>query len=75
MLDYHWLDKISFGLGAGFWSGNDGQLDLLANVGFLVWGVPDSKNCSMILEARLPADDLGNSDKFGRFGLGMRTRF
>ena len=75
MLDYHWMDKISLGLGAGYWSGNDGQIDLLANLGYLVWGTPDSKNCSFFLEARLPADNLGDSDEFGRFGLGMRTRF
>ena len=75
MLDYHWMDKISFGLGAGYWSGNDGQVDLLANLGYLVWGAPDSRNSSLFLEARLPADNLDDSDKFGRFGLGMRTRF
>jgi len=75
MLDYHWMDKVSLGLGAGFWSGNDGQIDLLANVGFLVWGVPDSKNCSIIFEARLPADNLDEIDKFGRFGVGLRERF
>ena len=75
LLDYHWVNKLSFGLGAGYWSGNDGQIDLLANVGFLVWGTPNSKNCSFFLEARLPADNLDESDKFGRFGLGMRTRF
>jgi hypothetical protein len=75
MLDYHWMDKISFGLGAGYWSGNDGQIDLLANLGLLVWGAPDSRNSSVFFEARLPADELGDSDKFGRFGLGLRTRF
>ena len=75
MLDYHWMDKISFGLGAGYWSGNDGQIDLLADLGFLLWGAPDSRNSSIFIEARLPADELGDSDKFGRFGLGVRTRF
>ena len=40
MLDYHWAGRTSFGLGAGFWSGNDGQLDLIGNLGFLVFGDP-----------------------------------
>jgi hypothetical protein len=75
MLDYHWMNKVALGLGAGYWSGNDGQLDLLANVEYLVWGPPNSMNCSFFLEARLPADNLDESDKFGRFGVGMRTRF
>jgi len=75
MLDYHWMDKVSLGLGAGYWSGNDGQVDLLANLGFLVWGAPDSRNCSIFFEARLPADNLDELDKFGRFGVGLRERF
>jgi hypothetical protein len=75
MLDYHWMDKISFGLGAGYWSGNDGQLDLIADIGYLLWGAPDSRNSSIFLEARLPADNLDELDTFGRFGVGVRTRF
>ena len=75
MLDYHWLGPMSFGLGAGFWSGNDGQVDLIANLGCRVFGAPDGGNGEIFLEARLPTDDLKNSDKFGRFGMGMRFRF
>jgi hypothetical protein len=75
MLDYHFLDRLSFGLGAGFWSGNDGQVDLLADIGFLIAGTPETRNTSLFLDVRLPADDLGNSDKFGRYGVGARFRF
>jgi hypothetical protein len=75
MLDYHWMSRFSVGLGAGFWSGYDGQLDLLANVGYLVFGAPETANGSLFLEARLPADELGDSDMYGRFGMGLRYRF
>ena len=74
MLDYHWLSRLSFGLGAGYWSGRDGQIDLIANLGFRLAGDPDGRNTSLFLDVRLPADDLGNSDKFGRYGLGLRFR-
>ena len=75
ILDYHWLNRLSFGLGAGYWSGNDGQIDLIANLGFLVYGKPDSFNSTLFLEARSEADELGNMRDQGRFGLGLRFRF
>jgi hypothetical protein len=75
MLDYHWLGRHSVGLGAGFWSGNGGQVDLIADVGYLVFGDPEGSNGSLFLEARLPADELGSVNEFGRIGLGMRFRF
>lgn len=75
LLDYHWVGGFSFGLGAGFWSGNDGQIDLLADVGYLLTGSPDTRNTSLLLEARLPADELGGFNEFGRIGLGLRFRF
>jgi len=75
MLDYHWLGGYSFGAGAGFWSGNDGQVDAIADVGYLVSGSPDAENVSVFLEARLPFDELDNPNDFGRFGLGLRFRF
>jgi hypothetical protein len=75
LFDYHWLDRVSIGAGAGFWSGNDGQIDLLADLGYRISGNPDGRNLSLLFEARLPADDLGDADKFGRYGLGLRFRF
>jgi hypothetical protein len=75
LLDYHWMGRFSTGLGAGFWSGNDGQIDLLADVGYLLSGDPNRPNSSIFVEVRLPADNLDESGDFGRFGAGMRFRF
>jgi hypothetical protein len=75
MLDYHWAGRFSFGLGAGYWSGNDGQVDALADVGYLLSGSPDRNNMSIFAEARLPFDELDNVNEFGRIGLGLRFRF
>jgi hypothetical protein len=74
LLDYHWLGGLSVGLGAGYWSGNDGQVDLIADIGFLLTGYEDGSNSSLFLEARLPVDELDNLNEFGRFGLGLRFR-
>ena len=75
ILDYHWWNRLSFGLGAGFWSGNDGQIDLIANLGFLVFGNPNSFNGTLFLEARSEIGELNRLHDEGRFGLGMRFRF
>jgi hypothetical protein len=75
MLDYHWMDRFSVGAGAGYWSGNDGQVDLIADAGYLLWGSQDSGNTSLFLEARLPVDELDGPNEFGRLGLGLRFRF
>jgi len=74
ILDYHWWNRLSFGLGAGYWSGNDGQMDAIANLGFLVYGNPDSFNSTLFLEGR---SEVGELDRLhvGRYGLGMRFRF
>ena len=75
ILDYHWWNRLSFGLGAGYWSGNDGQMDLIANMGFLVYGKPDSFNSTLFLEARSAVDELDSLNNQGRLGLGIRFRF
>jgi hypothetical protein len=75
ILDYHWWNRLSFGLGAGYWSGNGGQMDLIANLGFLVYGQPDSFNSTLFLEARSEIGELGNMHDQGRLGLGIRFRF
>jgi hypothetical protein len=74
-LDYHWWNRLSVGLGAGFWSGNGGQVDLIANVGYLAFGKPGSLNGTVLIEGRSAIDDLASTLDFGRFGLGMRLRF
>jgi hypothetical protein len=75
LLNYHWASRLSFGVGAGYWSGNDGQLDLIANLGVLAFGPPEGGNGTIFLEARLPADDLSDDDGFARYGIGLRYRF
>jgi hypothetical protein len=75
ILDYHWWNRMSFGVGAGFWSGNGGQMDLIANLGFLVYEKPNSFNTTLFLEARSKIDQLNNMHDQGRFGLGVRFRF
>jgi hypothetical protein len=76
ILDYHWWNRLSFGLGIGYWTtGNNGQMDLIANLGVLVFGNPDSFNSTLFLEARSEVDELGNMHDQGRFGLGIRFRF
>ena len=75
ILDYHWWNRLSFGVGAGFWSGDGGQLDLIANLGVLVFGNPNSFNGTLFLEARSAVDELDRLHDEGRFGLGMRFRF
>ena len=75
ILDYHWWNRMSFGAGAGFWSGNGGQVDLIANLGFLVYEKPNSFNSTLFLEARSKINEMGNMHDQGRFGLGIRFRF
>jgi len=75
ILDYHWWNRLSFGLGAGYWSDDGGQLDLIGNLGILVFGNPDSFNGTLFLEARSEVNELDRLHAVGRFGLGMRFRF
>jgi hypothetical protein len=76
ILDYHWWNRLSFGMGAGYWwTGNDGQVDLIANLGVLVYGKPDSFNSTLFVEARSEIAELDNLHNLGRFGLGIRFRF
>ncbi|HWR96799.1 MAG TPA: hypothetical protein VN317_00100 [Candidatus Methanoperedens sp.] len=74
LLDWHWLGRLSLGLGAGYWSGDGGQMDIIGNAGYLVSGQPAGRNTELFFEARLPADDLGDWDTLGRYGRGVRFR-
>jgi hypothetical protein len=75
ILDYHWWNRLSFGLGAGFWSGDGGQVDLIANLGFLLYGNPNNFNSTLFLEGRSAVNELGSLHDQGRWGLGIRFRF
>ena len=70
------MEPTLLGVGAGFWSGNGGQVDLIANLGYLVYGKPDSFNSTLFLEARSKIDELNsNMREQARVGLGLRFRF
>ena len=75
ILDYHWWNRLSFGVGAGYWSDDGGQVDLIANLGILVFGNPDSFNGTLFLEGRSDVDELDRLHYGGRLGLGIRFRF
>jgi hypothetical protein len=75
MLDYHWLGPFSLGFGAGYWSGDDGQLDLIGNLGIKLWDHPQGFNTSLFLEARSATDELDELADLGRYGIGLRVRF
>ena len=74
-LNYHWWNRLSFGLGAGFWSGNGGQLDAIANLGFLLYEQPGSFNSELFLEARSKSTEMDNMRTQGRYSIGIRFRF
>lgn len=75
MLDYHWWNRLSFGLGAGYWSGDGGHVDAIANLGFLLFGEPNTFNGTLFIEGRSAIDEMDKISDQGRFGLGMRFRF
>ena len=91
LLDYHWHNRLSFGLGAGFWladddddddvdsdsddDGDDGQVDLIAEVGYFLSGDPAGRNRSLFLEMRSDIENLDDTFDYGRFGVGLRFRF
>ena len=74
LMNYYFTDKLFAGAGVGFWSGNDGKADLIANVGYLVYEKPDLMKASIFVEGRSEADDLGSSSAT-RFGVGVRIQF
>jgi hypothetical protein len=71
------IARFSVGLGAGYWSGDDGQLDIIADLGYRLgedvstfWG-----RTSLFFEARSAIDEMDHMRDEGRFGLGLRYRF
>lgn len=75
MLDYHWWNRLSFGLGAGYWSGDGGHVDAIVNIGYLLFGETDSFNGTFFVEGRSALDEMDKISDQGRWGLGMRFRF
>jgi len=75
MLDYHWWNRLSFGLGAGYWSGDGGHVDAIVNIGYLLFGETDRFNGTFFVEGRSAFDEMDKISDQGRWGLGMRFRF
>lgn len=74
-LNYHFLDRMWVGAGVGYWSGQDGQLDVIANLGCRVYGPADGFNASLFVEARSATDEFEELGSTGRYGAGLRFRF
>ncbi|MDX9897077.1 MAG: hypothetical protein RBS34_16635 [Desulfofustis sp.] len=74
LLNYYFSDKLYMGGGVGFWSGNDGEVDLIVNMGYQVHETAGGMKTSLFVEGRCFADDLVSSDA-SRLGAGVRFRF
>jgi hypothetical protein len=74
LLNYYFNDKLYMGGGLGFWSGNDGEVDLIANVGYQIHETVGGTKTSIFVEGRCFADELISSDA-SRLGVGVRFRF
>lgn len=74
LLNYYFTEKLFIGAGAGFWSGDDGEVDLILNAGYQLYEKPGTMKMSLFLEGRSYADDFGERDTT-RYGAGLRFRF
>ncbi|MHB8808551.1 MAG: hypothetical protein ACYC9M_00865 [Desulfobulbaceae bacterium] len=74
LLNYYITEKFFIGAGAGFWSGEDGEVDLIANMGYQIYEKEDLMKMLIFLEVRGYADDFGERDTT-RVGAGLRFRF
>ena len=83
LLGMYYLDRLSLGLGVGAWLTNgdsdvpaeDSQIDLIADIGFRVYGDPEEFNTALFIEARSGVDELDDAWKYGRYGGGVRFEF
>jgi hypothetical protein len=73
LLNYHFTDKVFAGAGVGYWSDED-EVDLIINLGYLIYEKPDSFKTSLFIEGRCFADDLISSEA-ARLGAGVRFQF
>jgi len=79
---YRW-DAFFIGLGVGGWLTNGensepdekSKFDLIADVGYRIWGKPEERNLELFVEARSGIDEFDECDKWGRIGGGLRFRF
>jgi hypothetical protein len=62
------------GGGLGFWSGDDGEIDLIVNMGYLIHETAAGMKTSLFVEGRCYAEELISSDA-SRLGVGLRFQF
>ncbi len=73
LLTYYFTEKMFVGGGAGIWIGDDVNLDLIVNLGYLIYERPEMKT-SIFVEGRCEADELISS-MHSRLGVGLRFQF
>ncbi len=74
LMNFYFTDKLFAGAGVGFWSGMDGKVDLIANVGYQIYEKPNVMRISLFVEGRSEADDLF-ANRASRLGAGVRFHF
>ena len=74
LLNYYLTEKLFVGAGAGFWTGEEDNVDLIVNMGYLIYEKPGTMKTSLFVEGRCEADNLINS-KASRLGAGLRFQF
>lgn len=74
LLTYYLTEKFFIGAGAGFWVGEDDNIDLIVNMGYLIYERLGVMKTSLFIEGRCEADDLISS-LATRLGAGVRFQF
>jgi hypothetical protein len=74
LLNYYLTDKMFVGAGVGFWTGEDDNVDLIVNMGYLIYEKPGTMKTSLFVEGRCEADNMITS-KASRLGAGLRFQF
>lgn len=74
LLNYYITEKMFVGGGVGFWAGDEDQVDLILNTGYLVYENPSVMKASLFIEGRCEADNLASSNAT-RLGAGVRFQF
>lgn len=82
LANYRWdAFFVSLGLGAWITDGDsdlkaeNSQLDVIADLGYRVWGEDNGKNAELFFEVRSGVEELDDINMYGRFGAGVRFRF
>ncbi len=74
LLNYYLTEKLFVGAGVGFWTGEDDNIDLIVNMGYVIYEKPGTIKTSLFVEGRCEADELLASQAT-RLGVGLRFQF